>query len=845
MLLLLAPWDPSPKGPMPEEPRMIDDQELAGLFREESEEHLQNLDEGLLRLEKNPHDSDVLQDVFRSAHSLKGAARMLGVFEVETLAHHFEDVLGNAARGLATLSTANVERLYGALDALRALVRQAVTGTSADVDMNYVLASLKGENQSTSPPETSPSLASSESHPSEKTEHSVAVPEDVSNDGPSAAYPDPRVWEQDAPERPPFETEIVAFHTADPLPPAVKVPETPPAVPVATTATLATPDASWKIETIRVEPSKLDSLLAMAGELIVATTRAHRGRGDFEALVTLWEDESKNVAARRRAIGELERVVGRHSTTASEDVVREAAPALLEMRRLLERAEDRLSALTALLSRLRAAYDDVARLDGVAGEMEEAIRGVRLLPLSTLFALFPRLVRDLAKSQEKEVLFIIEGGDTTADKRILEELKDPLMHMVRNAIDHGIETPFERERAGKPVEARLVLRAVQTATQVRVELRDDGRGLDEVAIARSAVRKGLVEAGEVAVLTGEQVRELIFAPGFSTSATITDVSGRGVGLDVVRANVQRLRGTIEVESVYGQGTLFRLTLPVTLATTRVLLVRAGAHLYALPVEAVQSVQLIADNEVFPLQGRPSVALDGAPVPLARLTDLLQMPPAPPARGEARDKPAQPCIILMQGSERLGVWVDSVVDEQEIILKPLGALLQNVPHLAGATILDTGDVALVLAHADLFKSASRGGTVVANKALESSVSLETEPKRVLLVEDSITTRTQEKRILEGAGYRVTVAVDGLDGWNKLAAGEFDAVVSDVEMPNMDGLALAARIRQDEKYRELPIILVTSLSSEADRKRGVEVGANAYITKGGFDQKALLDTLKRLA
>ncbi|RYG71428.1 hybrid sensor histidine kinase/response regulator [bacterium] len=833
---------------------MIDDQELAGLFREESEEHLQNLDEGLLRLEKNPHDSEVLQEVFRSAHSLKGAARMLEVFEVETVAHHFEDVLGSAAKGLATLTASTIERLYSALDALRALVKQAVTGAPSGVEVNAVLAQLQGKVEEGSIPETLLSIEENWAAPADSTftaespyassfsrpwETGEVEPGEIEDESATPPTPSPQREIQPveiAAAAPTYEAEIVAFHSPDPAPSA-------PVVKAAPAAPIATTDASWKIETIRVEPNKLDALLAMAGELIVATTRARRGRGEFEALVALWEDETKSLTARRRVLGELERVVGRHSG-ANENVTSEAAPALFELRRLIEREEDRLGALGALLTRLRSAYDDVASLDGVAGEMEEAIRGVRLLPLSTLFALFPRLVRDLAKSQEKEVNFIIEGGDTTADKRILEELKDPLMHMVRNAVDHGIETPFERERAGKPIEARLVLRAVQTATQVLVELRDDGRGLDESAITRSAVRKGLLDAGEVAALTPEQVRELIFSPGFSTAATITDVSGRGVGLDVVRANVQKLRGNIEVDSVRGQGTTFRLTLPVTLATTRVLLVRSGAHLYALPVEAVQSVQLITANEVFPLQGRPSFALEGAPVPLARLSDLLELPPDPPAKGGG--KPAQPCVILMQGSERLGVWVDGVVDEQEIILKPLGALLQNVPNLAGATILDTGEVALVLHSGDLFKTASRGGTVVASKSFESMPSeVDAAPKRVLLVEDSITTRTQEKRILEGAGYKVTVAVDGLDGWNKLAGGEFDAVVSDVEMPNMDGLTLAARIRQNEKYRELPIILVTSLSTEADRKRGVEVGANAYITKGGFDQKALLDTLKRLA
>lgn len=820
---------------------MIDDQELAGLFREESEEHLQNLDEGLLRLEKNPAQTEVLQEVFRSAHSLKGAARMLGVTDVEVVAHEFEELLGSAARGGSKLTLGTIEKLYGALDALRFLVREAVTGAPSGVDLNAVLLRLQAPDE----------------NPIGEKEAIPLPPHEAES---QEENPEPSVEESASPIP---TTEIVAFHSLDtevspapvPLVPVEPVPALVAPTPRSAEIEVSIPpaplqvagvDPTWKIETIRVEPSRLDALLAMAGELIVATTRARRGRSEFEDLISLWEEETKGFAARRRSLSELERVLRRAALPERE--MRDASVTLRDLRRLLERDEDRLNTLGALLLRLRTSYEDVARLDGVAGEMEEAIRGVRLLPLSALFSLFPRLVRDLAKLQGKEVTFVVEGGETTADKRILEELKDPLMHMLRNAVDHGLETPPERTRVGKKPEARLLLRAVQTATQVVVELRDDGRGLDSEAIGLAAVRKGVVRAEELATMSPRAIEELIFAPGFSTAATITDVSGRGVGLDVVRANVERLRGTIEVESVLGQGTTFRLTLPVTLATTRVLLVRAGDHLYALPVEAVQSVQLIASSEVFPLQGRPSFALDGAPIPLASLADLLELPPAPQPKEANREKPARPCVILMYGGEKLGVWVDAVVDEQEIILKPLGALLEGVRHLAGATILDTGDVALVLAPSDLLKTASRRGTFSGENALgasKSALELPEAPKTVLLVEDSITTRTQEKRILEGAGYRVVVAVDGLDGWNKLAVGEFDAVVSDVEMPNMDGLSLAARIRQNEKYKELPIILVTSLASEEDRRRGVEVGANAYITKGNFDQRMLLDTLKKLA
>jgi two-component system chemotaxis sensor kinase CheA len=532
----------------------------------------------------------------------------------------------------------------------------------------------------------------------------------------------------------------------------------------------------------------------------------------------------------------------------------------------------------------QATRDDVARLVAVADELEESIRKMRLLPIAVLFNLFPRLVRDLARGLHKEVRLVIEGGDTTADKRILEEMKDPLMHMLRNAIDHGLEPPEERQARGKPREGTLTLRARQTAASVIIELQDDGRGLDVDAIRRTALKRQFLREDELQGLTEEEVRALIFAPGFSTSLIVTDLSGRGVGMDVVRANVERLKGSIRVDSRPGDGCLFQLQFPLTLATTRVLLARVGSWTYALPVESVEGTLLVQPEEVFTLEGRETISVQGRPVSAARLSKLLELPVengSPlAARGEGRlaaeDSPLSataadgshalrltdtfpremraanrqpssttsrrlPCILLAVGPHRVGLFVDALLDEQEIVLKPLGGLLRRVRTVAGATILGTGEVCMVLDCHDLLK-ALRGRLHVG--ALQGPAETVEPPRAILLVEDSITTRVQEKRILEGAGYEVVTAVDGADGLAKLATRAFDAVVSDIEMPNMDGLTLTARIRQDPQYRDLPIILVTTLSSEEDRRRGIEAGANAYITKGAFEQQVLLDTLGRL-
>ena len=332
---------------------------------------------------------------------------------------------------------------------------------------------------------------------------------------------------------------------------------------------------------MRVDTARLDGLLSMAGELVVSTKRASGGKTEFETARELREEVTKLHSRQKRVLRELESALGAQN-----------APILRDVARLFDQLGAKWEAMNAVTARLQGAHEGMMRLENVVGELETAIRGVRLLPLSTLFGQFPRSVRDLAKAQNKRVNLIIEGGETTADKRVLEELKDPLMHMVRNAVDHGIEAPAARLERGKSADATLKLRGFSTATHVHIELEDDGRGLDVEAIRASAARKGIASNEELEAMTPRQIQDLIFAPGFSTAAQITDVSGRGVGLDVVRENMARLRGTIDVVSRPGLGCIFRLVVPLTLATTRVLLVRAGADTFALPIESVAAVRLL-------------------------------------------------------------------------------------------------------------------------------------------------------------------------------------------------------------------------------------------------------------
>ncbi|MBF0583547.1 MAG: hybrid sensor histidine kinase/response regulator [Magnetococcales bacterium] len=856
---------------------MIEDQELRELFAAESEEHVHALEKGLLHLEKHPDDMAVLKDLFREAHSLKGAARMLGVRDVEALSHHFEDFLGAASKGQRSFTSMDVDRLTRSLDDIRALVEEAVTGKPSPISLPAALNRLtqsaeEAEAQSVTDParvQKSEAIApaalvtvaaAAVATPVAAEPMGVGLPPIAPVAAPAPPLPQP-VTAVAKPAIPPSSLPTAVASSPPPPPPSaapavVSSPPPPPSSSAAPMAAKATPpppasaapavagggpelpppegpdpfaSSEEAAPVIRVRSNKLDALLRLVGELTVVRTRVKRRLLEIEEIIGAWEELQRS-----------ERAEETHSV------------ALLE-----QKSSDNESLNNRLLALRHGILEDEAGLELVADALEEGIRNLRLLPLSTLFGLFPRLVRDLARQQEKEVLLLTEGGETTADKRILEEMKSPLMHLIRNAVDHGLEQSAVREQNGKSGTGTITLRATQTATHVVLEIRDDGRGLNLDAIRRQALKRGLFSEEALAAFSAEQLYGLIFQSGFSTSTLVTDVSGRGVGLDVVRAQVERLKGRIQVSSELNKGCCFTIALPVTLATTPVFIAMANGQSFAIPLDAVHSVRRVVPEDIFPMEGCDTILLretgeqQDRPVSVARLALMLDLPPGP----HGSVPPPWPCIILNVGSGGwLGVICDTLEDELEVVLKPFGGLLQRVRNLSGTTILGSGTVCMVINPQDLLATIRKHGQRL-SEALDAkplapgksgAVPKENQARKktILLAEDSLTTRTQEKRILQGAGYEVIAAVDGLDALNKLGKQTIDAVVSDVQMPNLDGLSLAQKIRQNPLYKELPIILVTSLSSDEDMRRGMEVGANAYITKPTFEQKTFLETLQRL-
>jgi two-component system, chemotaxis family, sensor kinase CheA len=452
------------------------------------------------------------------------------------------------------------------------------------------------------------------------------------------------------------------------------------------------------------------------------------------------------------------------------------------------------------------------------GELKDAAIQMRLLPLATITAPLPRAVRDIATAEGKDVQLLITGGDTELDRTILESLSEPLVHMVRNAVGHGIETTSERERAGKPPRATVELRAKQRGGTVEIVISDDGRG----------VSAELLEEGR----QHGSLAEVLARPGFSTAAEVTELSGRGVGLDAVKRYVEGFGGTLEVRSEPGNGTEIILVLPLALALLEVLLVERGGHVFGLPLASVEEA-LSAEN-VLTLEGRPSIELRGRSVHLADLADLIgAAAPVLPT--------GCPAIIVTAGGRRVAVACDRLLGQDEVVVKPLSALLASARGYLGAAILGDGAVALLLDPNAL----CRASVTMPRRAPAPAVREKRLAPKILVVEDSFTVRELQRSILQAAGYRVEIACDGREGFDRVSDdAEIDLVITDLEMPTMGGLELTRAIRGRAESASLPVVVVTSQGSDDDRRAGVEAGADAYMVKQSFDQHALLDTVERL-
>jgi two-component system chemotaxis sensor kinase CheA len=706
-------------------------------FVEEARDRLKSLGVLMLRLEDHPESGEIIADVFREAHSLKGSSQMLGFVDISQIAHQLEDLFVAAKRDARIIDARAFDVVFRTIDVISARVEALALGGAAslDPDLGGELAALATDTES----------------PAEKPRSRTIAP-----------------------------------------PPQARAP----------------------VATLRVSVDKLESLAHLAPEMVIQRLKA-----------------SERHAELRR----LESTLGR-----LRDRIREERLAPPTRSRAAELG-DYADALDALNRRLRSLSmlvgEDQARLSLITEELRQHVIELTMLPISTVFDAFPRAVRDLSRSFDKDVELTMIGGETALDKRVIEQITDPLVHLVRNAIDHGLETPAERERDGKPAGGSLLIAAEQHGSRIHITVRDDGRGIDPEKVRATAVRKGLATHTEAAGWSEEQLFNLIFEPGFSTRTETTDVSGRGVGMDVVRVVADRLGGSVRVESEIGRGTTVLLDLPLSLALLRVVLVEVNDELVAIPTAPIWRILHVVREAIIELPSGTVIEIDGETIPIAPLQSVLGLP------GRATAAAEETALIIEARGARVAITVDGVLEEQELVFQDLRGPLQHQLTMAGAAILGNGDIVPIL---DIQALCARvtSAPVVDAAAQPSPAPAAASTARVLVVEDSLVAGDLLKGILIGAGYEAAIAHDGIEALEMLRRRPFELVISDVDMPNMDGFVLTAQMRADPHLRTIPLIIVTSRDSDEYRQRGRTAGADAYVTKGAFDQHQVLETVRRL-
>ncbi|MFQ3631800.1 response regulator [Roseiflexus sp.] len=573
-------------------------------------------------------------------------------------------------------------------------------------------------------------------------------------------------------------------------------------------------------QTVRVRVDRLDRLLNLAGELSIGRQIEEMHLQAMEELKGLLERQQRSLLTLE---SELRRV--RLTPTQRETFDREMNGAL----NAGERAD---SIIRLQLERIGQHTMHKAQL---IDDLEQEVMAIRLTPVATLYANLPRAVRELARDLGKEASLRLTGETTELDRKVIEALADPMVHLIRNALDHGIEPAEERERLGKPRQGMIDIAAQAHGGRVLISVHDDGRGMDPQHLREAAVRKGLISVDAAAALSDQEALELIFMPGFTTAKIITDVSGRGVGMDVVRTNLAEIGGEVQIESQPGAGTTIMLSLPLTLVTTRVLLVETGGQLFGFPASGCQGTVWVRRNQIRTVEGRAVFQHNQILTPLLRLDELLGIANGHPFASAAR----VPALLIGGARRPMALLIDRMVDEREAVIKPLGPLLEKQRRYSGALQLGDGRLALLL-NPMFLTQLGRGTALVAHTPEQN----QRRRARLLVVDDSFATRELIRSILSTAGYEVATAVDGLDALDRLRAEPYDLVVSDVEMPRVDGFTLTSRIRSELGKTDLPVIIVTSLASETHRRRGLEVGAQAYIVKSQFNQNNLLETIRQL-
>ncbi|GAA7044480.1 chemotaxis histidine kinase/response regulator CheAY2 [Helicobacter pylori] len=785
---------------------MDDLQEIMEDFLIEAFEMNEQLDQDLVELEHNPEDLDLLNRIFRVAHTIKGSSSFLNLNILTHLTHNMEDVLNRARKGEIKITPDIMDVVLRSIDLMKTLLvtirdtgsdtnngkeneieeavkqLQAITSQNLEGAKEGTKEAPKKENQEEAKKEAK------KENTEENQENKAKAPtaENSASDNPLADEPDLDYTNMSAEEveaeierllnkRQEADKERRAQKKQEAKPKQEVTPKTEtPKAPKTETKTKAKADTeenkapSIGVEqTVRVDVRRLDHLMNLIGELVLGKNRLIRIYGDVE----------------ERYDGE----------------------------KFLEELNQVVSSISA-----------------VTTDLQLAVMKTRMQPVGKVFNKFPRMVRDLSRELGKSIELIIEGEETELDKSIVEEIGDPLIHIIRNSCDHGIEPLEERRRLNKPETGKVQLSAYNEGNHIVIKISDDGKGLDPVMLKEKAVEKGMISERDAEGMSDREAFNLIFKPGFSTAKVVSNVSGRGVGMDVVKTNIEKLNGIIEIDSEVGVGTTQKLKIPLTLAIIQALLVGVQEEYYAIPLSSVLETVRISQDEIYTVDGKSVLRLRDEVLSLVRLSDIFKVDAILESNSDVY------VVIIGLADQKIGVIVDYLIGQEEVVIKSLGYYLKNTRGIAGATVRGDGKITLIVdvgAMMDMAKSIKVNITTLMNESENTKSKNSPSDYIVLAIDDSSTDRAIIRKCLKPLGITLLEASNGLEGLEMLKNGDKipDAILVDIEMPKMDGYTFASEVRKYNKFKNLPLIAVTSRVTKTDRMRGVESGMTEYITK----------------
>lgn len=802
---------------------------LRATFKIEAEEHLKNLNKELLNLEKCQSDlppQDLLESIFREAHSLKGAARSVNHDVIQLICQTMENVL-SALRQKRIKSSPNMfDTLYSTVDLIGKLLEENVDPKSKnmltlmiqklDALLNTVSEEPENQTKDISTSNTSPPSSLTSIPEGEKTTPILSTTEIEK----TASLLSIRAFKKNS-------KSIPEVEDSPSLPPKPEIEKSESNSEKKPSFSDGPPQASER--TIRVSLNKLDSLFQQAEELLTVKLTSQQQLYELKKMeksLRQWQKEFLLIE------GDIQQYLVKN--VAPQKIDENKMPVFFERHHtFVKYLRENLSGL------IKSTSQDYRLMGSMVDSLLDDAKKLLMQPFSTLLETFPRMVRDLSHQLKKDVKFEIQGDNIEIDRRILEEMKDPLIHMIRNCLDHGIESAEIRKQKNKPPTGTIRVSAAQlSGNSVEIVVSDDGQGILHEMVKATAVKQKVITQKEADTLTEDEATRLIFHSGVSTSQIVTELSGRGLGMGIVAERVDKLGGQLSI-STKPTGTSIRMVLPLTLATFRGIHLKAADQIFIMPTHNVKRVVRIWSEEIKSVENRMTISIDGKALSYVPLKDVLGISTPNPIE---QSSSWLTVLIVKAGEQVVAFGVDEVLNEQEVLVKRFGKQLTRVRNILSATIMEMGKVVPILNPSDLVKSIMGGSFMQSGPSNNGAQSKEI--KRIILAEDSVTTRILLKNILESAGFDVTVAVDGLEALKLLREKKFDLLLTDIEMPNMNGFELTENVRQSESLKNLPVILCTSLTSQEDREHGVEVGANAYMDKSSFTQSLLLDIIEKL-